>query len=163
MILLLKGVADFVMPIKEILEVKLFPDWVDYYNKSKRGYFTYIKKSCKTINPLQISYLLYKDGKMPNPTFDDLLKMCIEFGTKYKCDLCLGKCYGECVFGRYASAIFKTNEFQWYQVWHLSNGKDFMFVTYICEDKPEDYVLEEAHEIVMNLNLKFEQKRWWKL
>lgn len=150
------------MSVKEKLQVKLFPDWTDYSYKNPHGPVTFIKRSCKTLNPLQISYALYKNGKVPNLGYDELLKMCMDFGAKFEYGNCLGRCYGECAFGKYASAIFKVNDFPWYQIWHLSNGKDFIFATYICEDKPDDIVLEEAHEIVVNLDIKIEKTHWWK-
>ena len=88
--------------------------------------------------------------------------MCRDFGTKNKCNNCLRTYSGECTFGIYATAIFKTEQFPWFQVWHLSNGKDFMFVTYICKYEPVNKEVEEAYEIVMNLDIKFEDKHYWK-
>ena len=70
------------MALKEKLQVKLYPGWIDYSAKNPSGPTTFINSTCKTINPLQITYALYKSGTIPNPSSDDLLKMCADFGNK---------------------------------------------------------------------------------
>jgi hypothetical protein len=150
------------MAEKERLQVKLFPNWTDYSKNNPEGPLTYINTECKTINPMQITYAIYNKGKNPNSSLEDLVKMNTEFGEKHELTI-INSCTGNCTFGKYATAIWGSDSFQWFQIWHLTNGKDFIFVIYICEIKPESRILDEAHSIVLNLNIRFESKPWWKL
>lgn len=146
------------MTIRKKLKVKLLSDWIDYSIFNKRKLPTFIKSSCKTINPLQIEYAIYNNGKIPNPSVNDLLKMCKNYGIKNEYIDCLGTYSGECIFGIYATAIYKTNKIPWIQVWHMSNDKDFIFASYICNSEPINNEVEEAYEIVMNLDLELVEK-----
>ena len=144
------------------LQVKLFSNWVDYSKNNSDAPLTYINTECKTINLLQITYAIYKKGEIPYSSVEDLIKMNTDFGKKYVLTT-INYCIGDCAFGKYATALLGSDSFEWYQIWHLTNGKDFIFVTYICEVVPEEHIRNEAHSIVMNLTIKYKNKPWWRI
>ena len=58
------------------------------------------------------------------------------------------------------SAIFRHREFPRMQFWQLSNGRDFILVTYISPAEPDPQEVAEAQEIVDCLDLK--DRPWWR-
>jgi hypothetical protein len=99
-------------------------------------------------------------GKLPNPSEQDLIDLSKK-QVKDSAQL-IGTASGECVFGKFGAAIFRESEFPRCQVWHLSDGRDFIFVTYICEREPDDYEMRDVEEIVRRLTLGPPRKPWWK-
>lgn len=58
-------------------------------------------------------------------------------------------------------ACFRSQQFAFSQVWHLSDGHDFIFVTYICGKMPEQQELAEVEQIIKELNLEVVERKWW--
>lgn len=140
------------------LNVKLMPGWQQIANPD--GPPTFLKGDADDGNPLQISHAEYLNGKIPNPKETDLIDLSKEqsknFGEVTKTDS------GACAFGNFGMACFQSQQFSFSQVWHLSDGCDFIFVTYICDKKPDQQELLEVEQIIKELNLGAEDRKWWK-
>ena len=135
------------------LKVSLLPNWADVSDKNPDGPLTYVRSSSGLANPLQISYSLYKGGKIPNPSDEQLVELAKGL------ESVLGDCklvstsYGKCDFGKYGSAVFSSEGTPYTKSWYLSNGKDFIRATFICTTSPKDVEISEADKIVEMLTI----------
>ena len=140
------------------LNIKLPKGWSDYDNP--HGPPTYVRELSETPGPLQISWAEYKGGTLPNPTADDLKHMAEEFGEKHDFGDLVESSNSPCVFGTMGTAVFRSSENPRIQMWHLSNGRDFIMVTHICPTEPDPIEVREAQEIVRTLTIGKKPK--WK-
>lgn len=71
---------------------------------------------------------------------------------------------GECKFGIFGTAAFRSTEHPWAQIWRISNGRDQIMVEYICDRWPEKSEVAEAQQIASSLALGPEEppKPKWK-
>ena len=60
---------------------------------------------------------------------------------------------GDCVFGRYGTAIFKAREFKYCQCWTITDGVHFILATYICDAVPDSDELREVSAMAVSLRL----------
>lgn len=140
------------------LNIKLPNGWSDYDNPD--GPPTYVRELSETPGPLQISWAEYKSGAIPNPSADDLKRMAEEFGEKHDFGELVESSSSPCAFGTLGTAVFRSSENPRIQMWHLSNGRDFIMVTHICPTKPDAVEVREAQEIVRTLTIAKKPK--WK-
>ena len=140
------------------LKIKLPKGWSDYDNPD--GPPTYVRELSETPGPLQISWAEYKKGEIPNPSANDLKEMAEDFGEKHGFGDLVESSNNPCEFGTMGTAVFRSGEHPRIQVWHLSNGKDFITVTHICPTEPDPIEVREAQEIVRTLTLGKKSK--WK-
>lgn len=145
------------MPIKERLQVVLHPGWVPEENPG--GPVTFMKTGSQ--NPLQISYALCKKGQSPDFSKENLLEMARGLLKAQGAGEAILEETGECSFGFYATIACKLDKMERFQIWHLSNGKDLINVTYICDKEPCAEEVKEAKDITMSLYFKYEKKTWW--
>ena len=113
------------------LKVKLLKGWADYSRENPDGPPTFLRDLSEVPGPLQISTWEYEGGEIPNPSEDDLKHMSVELGRKNFGEL-VETSSGACTFGKMGTAVFHSGEYPRVQVWHLSNGKDFILATHIC-------------------------------
>src|SRR5213594_1601429 len=144
--------------MRQRLQVKLPKGWTDYSEENEGGP-TFIRDSSKDPGPLQVSWAEYQGGKVPNPSPANLEEMSRELGEQQGFGAMVESSNGECDFGRVGTAIFRSAE-QRIQVWHLSNGKDFITVTHIGPATPDPDEIREAHEIVRTLTLAEAKPKW---
>lgn len=149
------------MPKRTTLQIRILPDWVN--QKNEAGLDTLFRKTSEYPQPLQISYGIYKSGKIPDPSKDELLDMSRDVGLKKGFVEIIEIDSGDCLMGKYGSATFETIKFPRFQIWHLSNGKDFIFASHICEKEPTKEEVLESKIIVMNLNLITRNVSLWRL
>jgi hypothetical protein len=139
------------------LKVKLLPGWKQHDNPD--GPATYYRSSSHSPGALQISWLEYKGGKLPNPSIDDVKRSAREFGENHKFGKLIDSTGGTCDFGSLGSAVFSSAEHPRIQNWFLSNGKDFIMVTHICTVEADAIEVQEAQAIVRMLTLG-KSARW---
>ena len=142
-------------------KVLLPKGWSDYSKDNPDGPPTFLRDLSEVPGPLQISFEEYKGGEIPNPKVEDLTEMAIDLGKEQKMGELIESNNGDCDFGKYGTAIFRSRENPRIQVWYLSNGKDFVLATHISPEEPESQEIIEAQEIVMKIVLS--EKPWWKI
>ena len=103
---------------------------------------------------LQISIAEYVKGEKPNPNNEDLMAMSENIGVKNKFGEIINRYSGSCKFGKYGMVEFSSFNFPYISVWHLSNGKDFVFSTFICSKTPENSEINEVKEILLTMKKK---------
>jgi hypothetical protein len=140
------------MNLPQYFKIDLLPNWKDCTSENDAGIPTYIRYTSDCPGSLQISFATYKGGKEPNPSKNDLLDMSKNFGTNNNLGNLIEEESGNCAFGQYATAIFASEEYPRVQIWHLSNGKDFILITHICPEQPDKAEIIEAKEIVLNIS-----------
>jgi hypothetical protein len=143
------------------LQIKLLDGWSDYSHENPEGPSTFLRESSEVPGPLQVSWAEYTGGAEPNPTASDLEEMSRESGDQQQFGQLVESTNGACDFGRFGTAVFRSTENPRVQIWHLSNGRDFIMVTHICPQAPDPAEVREAQEIVRSLTL-CEQKSKWK-
>jgi hypothetical protein len=100
-----------------------------------------------------VSWAWYTGGTEPHPDDEALIRLSsatfarvegIELGATDS---------GECTIGRFGTAISRSGKFPRLQSWHLSNGLDFVMVTYICARIPTEVEIAEAQQIATALSI----------
>ena len=79
--------------------------------------------------------------------------MAVDFGDKHEFGALVESSSGPCVFGTMGTAVFRSSEYPRIQIWHLSNGRDFIMVTHICPTEPDPVEISEVQEIVRTLTI----------
>jgi hypothetical protein len=143
------------------LQIKLPKGWVDYSKENPDGPPTYLRDLSEEPGPLQISWAEYKGGAVPNPSPEDLQQMSRQMGEQSGYGRLVESASGSCDFGRMGTATYLSTD-QRVQLWHLSNGRDFIMVTHIGPESPDPDEVREVQEIVRTLTLG-EGKPKWKL
>jgi hypothetical protein len=141
------------------LQIKLPPTWAQVNNPD--GPATFCRESSSTPGPLQVSWAEYSGGTIPNPSAADLKQMAEDFGKQHSFGDLIESFSSPCVFGTLGTAVFRSEENPRIQMWHLSNGRDFIMVTHICPTDPEPIEVQDAQEIVRALTLG-KPRPWWK-
>src|SRR4051812_13108771 len=80
---------------------------------------------------LQVSHSEDLHGEVPNPNGDDLGKLAVNTAVGQGVDV-RGTPQGACGFGFFGSAFVPCGTVAYFQVWVLSNGRDFIFASYIA-------------------------------
>jgi hypothetical protein len=75
-----------------------------------------------------------------------------------------GSWSGECKFGIFGTATFRSTAHPWAQVWRISDGRNQIMAAYICDRWPEKSEVAEAQQIANSLTLGSEEptKLKWK-
>jgi hypothetical protein len=102
------------------------------------------------VGALQFSLARYKTGTIPSPTIADLLSMVREFADNKDLDEPFDEdTFSEDVMG--AGASFKGGE-DLIRVWYISDGKNFVLVTYVCGWESRDTTeVQECNSFVRNI------------
>ncbi len=142
--------------------VKLPKGWADHSKENPDGPPTYLRDLSRVPGPLQFSLTLYRGGAIPNPSGEDLQKMCEEFGVQHAVGELVESHCGTCELGIFGTAVFQSAEYPRFQVWRVSNGRDFIMVTHICPEVPDPAEVTETQEIVRTVTIAAESKPKWK-
>jgi hypothetical protein len=140
--------------------VGLLPGWSDYSHQNPEGPATFLRESSKVPGPLQVSLIGYRGGEIPNPSLQSLVNMASEMGDTLGATELVETTSGDCAFGRFGSAVFRSVECPRMQVWYLSDGYDFILATHICGGEPDWSEVAEVEEIVKRLTV--ESRQLWK-
>lgn len=131
------------------LRITLPTNWISAEGECEDYPYRFYPK-CKVQNSiLDITFAEYKGGKLPNPTYEDLVKL-----AKGKSNLEIVSVeYGDCKLGKYGTARFRLENVPFFQKWFLSNGKDIVIAEYQSLIEPADPDLQELNLIISSINL----------
>jgi len=96
---------------------------------------------------------------LPDVTTAKLKDLATEFGQKKGFGEMLESSSGECRFGRFGSAVFSSVESPRIQIWFISDGRDHIMATHICDRNPEASEIAEAQQIADTLALGPDQPK----
>ena len=90
--------------------------------------------------------------------------MAIDFGRDSRFGELAESSGGACRFGSFGTAVFRSSEHPRIQVWFISDGRDHIMATHICDREPDAEEVAEAQQIASSLALGPEQraKSKWK-
>jgi hypothetical protein len=115
-------------------------------------------------NVFQVSWAEYRGKKsLPNATPDSLKAMAMNLGEKSGFGSVVESGGGPCGYGTFGSVVFRNPQHPRVQVWFISDGRDYIMATYICDREPESDELTDVQQIAKSLALGPEHKPWWKL
>jgi hypothetical protein len=119
--------------------------------ESAGGPWTLMKKSGADANAFQISSMQRQSGRKLDPE-PNLLEFATHFAIRSG-GVVTESHVGDCVFGRYGTAIFKAREFKYCQCWTITDGVHFIFATYVCDAVPDSNELREVSAMAVSLKL----------
>ena len=138
------------------LKIQLPPTW--YQDKDNDSPATFYRENSS--NALQVSWAENNAGSiLPGTSGTDLVAFALNFGAQNGFGEALESRDGTCRFGKYGTALFRSTEHPRIQIWVLSNERDFIFVTHICDQAPTADEISEAQQIAENLTLGPEIER----
>lgn len=143
------------------LRIELPSTWAQHDNPN--GPVTY----CRTASnaAFQVSWAEYRGVKpLPEITADSLKQMAIRFGQKNEFGEIVESFSGACRFGSFGTVVFRSVRHPRIQVWFISNRRDHIMATHICDHEPDMDEVAEAQQIAVSLELGPEQpaKSKWK-
>jgi len=136
------------------LNIKLPYDWQDISADNPNGPPTFTNMAIADSGVLQISLAEYLSGKFPNPRLSDLVDLSKNIGLKNEFGDLQSEASGNCAYGLFGSAQFSNHNFPHISIWHLSDGKNFVFATLICTKAPDQKQLNEVNDILMSMKRK---------
>ena len=113
----------------------------------------------------QVSWAEYRGQQsLPAVTADSLKQMATDFGKDNGFGDLVESSGGTCRFGNYGTAVFRSAQHPRIQIWFISDGRDHIMATHICDREPESSEVAEAQQIANSLALGPEQpsKPKWK-
>lgn len=132
-----------------------FPDgWKDISNENPDGPPTFINENINESGVLQISTADFMGGKLPNTSLADLIELSKKAGIKNEFGKLEYEESGSCEYGIYGYAQFSRADFPYISLWHLSDGKNFIFSTFICGSLPEQDHIDEVKGILKSIKRK---------
>jgi len=99
----------------------------------------------------QVSWAECVGDKSPNSTVETLKQFVEGLARGNGWAQLIGPTGGPCTFGIYATAVFHANGFPRIQLWMISNGSDHIIATHVCDQKPSEREIAEAHRIALSL------------
>lgn len=142
------------------LKITLPQDWIDASDQNPDGPPTFINESYEAPGILQISKADFIRGKVPNPSYEDLISLSENIGSKNEFGNITNRESGVCSFGKFGVVEFSGDRFPFSCIWHLSDGKDFIFATFICSEQPSVKEIDDARKII--LTIRHNRFRFWK-
>ena len=146
------------MPKK--LKIWLPDNWANISDQNPDGPLTMCWDDATASGALQLSVAEYSGGKEPRPSEADLIKQATDFGQRRRWGQLVHSSSGPCVLGIYGTASFTrpdsmpTDDAQYAQIWFLSNGLDFVMVTFFGMVTPPECELFDTQRIVEAIDLK---------
>lgn len=132
------------------------PDgWEDISKDNPDGPSTFIDGRLDEPGVLQISTANYVSGEKPNAEYQALVELSENVGVNNNFGRVATRVFGNCKIGKYGKVEFSSEKFPYISVWHLSNGKDFVFSTFICSKKPEPSEIHDIEEMLLTMKKKF--------
>ncbi len=147
----------YTRPIPPRPSIQIPRGWAEVANAD--GPLT-LERAASSAGVIQISLALFTGGKEPRPTADDLIALARTSAAGLGVEI-TDTIGGACPLGLYGLARGRTPELACAQFWHLSNGRDFIFATYLAE-RLHETELHEAETLIFNLGIT-PPRPWWKL
>jgi len=136
------------------LNIKLPNGWRDISADNPNGPPTLLIKLLGDSRVLQISTAEFLSGKIPNPSLADLVGLSKNIGLKNKFGDLQSEESGNCSYGIFGCVQFSSNEFPHSSIWHLSDGKNFIFATFICSKAPDQRQVNDVKTILTSIKRK---------
>jgi hypothetical protein len=142
------------------LKIWLPDKWVDLSDQNPDGPLTMAWDERAATGALQVSTAEYEGGPEPRPGEADLIQLAVSFGEEQGWGELMRSSSGKCVMGAFGAAAFKRIESiqpdapAYCQVWFLSNGLDFVFVTFIAMEDPQDEEIAGAQQIAERIDFR---------
>ena len=112
--------------------IELPDNWFEYKDESTNGVLSFINSINEDTGVLQLSEANFIEGKIPNPSVEELMTMSLNVCFENNSEIVvLEQKNGNCNFGVYGSACIKSKENKILKIWYLSDGKDFIIISYI--------------------------------
>jgi hypothetical protein len=142
------------MAMKPALNIVLPKNWRNVSGENPDGPPTFCREN-DACGALQVSIqALYQGGAVPNPKPEDLIDPAEDVARSADEQIEIrGRSSGRCALGNYGTVLVSIPEFEWFQVWVLSNGRDFVLATHTCESEPTEDEVNEASSIVKTVTL----------
>lgn len=106
------------------LKIQLPMMWAQQDNPN--GPATFCREA--STSAFQVSWAEYRGGKLPDVTNEKLKELATGFGPKSGFGEMLESSVGECKFGHFGTAVFRSAEHPRVQVWFISDGRDHIMV-----------------------------------
>jgi hypothetical protein len=136
------------------LKIELPTTWAQQNNP--KGPATFCRQA--STNAFQVSWAEYRGQKsLPEVTADSMRQMATGFGQKNGFGEILESSGGACRFGSFGTAVFRSVRHPRIQVWFISDGRNYIMATHICDCQPESSEVAEAQNIAGSLALGPEQ------
>lgn len=147
---------DYIMRLK----IELPTAWRKYNNP--KGPATFCRQG--STNAFQVSWAEYSGGTIPNPSVQSLQQTAAGFGHDNGFGEMVDSSGGACRFGIFGTAVFCSAQHPRIQVWFITDGRDHIMATHICDREPNSSEIAEVQRIASSLALGPEQraKPWWK-
>lgn len=146
----------------ELLPLRLhFPraaQWFRVIEEGPDGMLSFARSGTER-GVLQITMTEYTGGEEPNPAPKDLVQLASEVAKGQGLRV-LRTDSGSCPAGVFGRALCESPDVRCFQIWYLSNGRDFLLATYIAED-PDAAETEEAEKLIRGITWRA-KRRWWK-
>ena len=142
------------------LKIQLSTTWEQQSNPN--GPATFCRRGSSSA--LQVSWAEYSGGKLPEVTTEKLVEMATSFGQKQGFGEMQESASGNCRFGTFGTAVFHSAKYPRIQIWFISDGRDHIMATHICDREPEASEIVEVQQIASSLALGSEEptKPKWK-
>lgn len=132
------------------LQIKLLEGWCQ---ATQDGPITYLRGSSS--GALQFSFAQPRPDVVINVTEQTLIGLGEKLTAKVEGRREVLRQTGVCAFGKFATLAVKGKHPRHFQVWVLSNGREFILVTHIDgENEPGDTEIAEATEIALKTTLE---------
>jgi hypothetical protein len=129
------------------LKIRLHRAWRQVENPNALP--TYTRGDGSSSGILQFSLAQFRPGAAPKTSEQTLIGMCekLASGVRGQKDKSSGS--GKCEFGTFGTVVAKGDSPTRFQVWVLSNQREFILVTHTCEKEPDAQEVAEANEIAL--------------
>jgi hypothetical protein len=133
------------------LNIKLPHSWEDISADNPQGPPTFIDKAFGDIGVLQISTAEFLSGKIPNPSLMDLIDLSRNIGLKNEFGDLQNEESGNCSYGIFGCVQFSSPRFPHSSIWHISDGENFIFATFICSKVPDQKQINDVKNILTSI------------
>ncbi len=136
------------------LEIKLPDSWKDISADNPNGPPTFIDDTIDDSGVLQISTAEFLSGRIPNPSLSDLIELSKNIGLKNEFGALQNEMSGKCDYGIFGYAQFSNPQFPYTSIWHVSDGRNFIFATFICSTVPNQQHIDHVKDILTSIKRK---------
>jgi|GEM_PF-1563556 len=133
------------------LEIRLPDNWNDISEDNPNGPPTFIDDTIDNSGVLQISTAEFLSGKIPNPGLSDLSELSKNMGVKNNFGELQNEISGKCDYGIFGYAQFSNPQFPYASIWHISDGQNFIFATFICSIAPDQKHVDDVFNILISI------------
>jgi hypothetical protein len=136
------------------LSINLPNGWGNISADNPNGPPAFIDNTIDDPGVLQISTAEYLSGAVPNPSLTDLVYLSKNLGLKNNFGTLQSEVSGNCTYGIFGCVQFSSPEFPHISIWHLSDGKNFIFATFICSTHPAQKQVNDVKAILSSIKKK---------